>query len=495
MRQHSQSGFPRHGRDPGLARPGKIVESRGVGGSGWPRRGPPRSSPAERSRLRWPARVRSGEGHPLALLRARLSDWGDDGLLLAISSPVHPTDSIALLYRDGDRRRMEYLCPACDRRTPFGWEQVVGRDRGEQPMIACLHCGTLHDERARRRMLRSGIWVPQKSEPTDEGSISFQLGRLDSARASLGAIVQEFRRASRGAERGDPRALATFRNTVLGLPGESGGADVDRLYERRGSSGQLAIEQVTAGVDVQNDRLVYVVLGFTAQNAIVQVVHFGVVVGDPRDGAVWDTLTAEIDTHRAPLPVSVISVDAGFLTSTVKAQCARRRWWVPTIGRAGTGQPIARVIGTSGLAVLGKDDSASWWTGRIDADRVHLPRTINRKEIGELLAAEALTAEGGGAPLATDRRSSEPHLGRSAPRRPCAPLPTVDSRSASLPGRGCVAGRSDRHHRDLDLIGAGLGNFGHGPHRRRVSDLGALLQLWRAVQAERKPPNRLLVAE
>ena len=251
---------------------------------------------------RWPARVRSGEGHPLALLRARLSDWGDDGLLLAISSPVHPTDSIALLQRDGDRRRMEYLCQDCVRRTPFGWDQVVGRARGEQPRIACLQCGTLHDERARRRMLRSGIWVPQKSEPTDEGSISFQLGRLDSARASLGAIVQEFRRASRGAERGDPRALATFRNTVLGLPGESGGADVDRLYERRGSSGQLAIEQVCAGVDVQNDRVVYVVLGFTAQNAIVQVVHFGVVVGDPRDGAVWDTLAAELDTHRTPLP-------------------------------------------------------------------------------------------------------------------------------------------------------------------------------------------------
>ena len=344
---------------------------------------------------RWPARVRSGEGHPLALLRARLSDWGDDGLLLAISSPVHPTDSIALLYRDGDRRRMQYTCPACGRRTQFGWEQVVGRDRGEQPMIACLHCGTLHDERARRRMLRRGVWVPQKSQATDEASISFQLGRLDSARASLGAIVQEFRRASRGAERGDPRALATFRNTVLGRPGHSGGADVDRLYERRGSSGQLAIEQVTAGIDVQTDRLVFVVLGFTTANENIQVVHFGVVVGDPRDGAVWDTLAAELDTHRTPLPVSVVSCDAGFLTGTVKAECARRRWWVPTIGRAGTGQPIARVFGKSGLAVLGKDDCASWWSGRIGADRVQLPRTINRKEIGELLAAEALTAEGG----------------------------------------------------------------------------------------------------
>ena len=344
---------------------------------------------------RWPARVRSGEGHPLALLRARLSDWGDAGLLLAISSPVHPADAIALMFRDGDRRRMEYVCQGCDRRTPFGWEQVVGRDRGEQPMIACLHCGTLHDERARRRMLRCGVWVPQKSEPTDEGSISFQLGRLDSARASLGATVAEFRRATRGSERGDPRALAAFRNLTLGLPSESGGADLDRLYERRGASGQLAIEQVTAGVDVQNDRLVYVILGFTAQNAIVQVVHFGVALGDPRDDLVWDTLAAELDTHRTPLPISVVSLDAGFLTSTVKAQCARRRWWVPTVGRAGTGQPIAKVIGASGIAVLGKDNSASWLVGRIDADRVKTPQTISRKEIGELLAAEALSAEGG----------------------------------------------------------------------------------------------------
>ena len=344
---------------------------------------------------RWPAKVRSGEGGPLPLVRARLADWGTQGRLIAISSPVLPGDQISLLYRDGDRRQMRYRCPGCQMQTPFGWDQVTGRERGEQPMISCVVCGMLHDEKARRKMLRTGVWVPQKSQPTDEGSISFQLGRLDSARASLGAIVQEFRRASRGKERGDPRALATFRNTVLGLPGESGGADVDRLYERRGLSGQLAIEQVCAGVDVQNDRLVFVVLGFTAQNAIVQVVHFGVVVGDPRDGAVWDALAAELDTHRTPLPISVVSVDAGFLTSTVKEQCARRRWWIPTIGRAGTGQPIARVIGASGLAVLGKDDSASFWTGRVDADRVKTPQTISRKEIGELLAAEALTAVGG----------------------------------------------------------------------------------------------------
>ena len=50
-------------------------------------------------------RVQSGEGHPLALLRARLLDWGDAGRLLAISSPVIRTDAICTLHSDGDRRR------------------------------------------------------------------------------------------------------------------------------------------------------------------------------------------------------------------------------------------------------------------------------------------------------------------------------------------------------------------------------------------------------
>ena len=346
---------------------------------------------------RWPARVRSGEGHPLALLRARLVDWGEDGRLLAISSPVHPADAIALMFRDGDRRRVEYLCQDCDRLTPFGWDQVIGRERGELPRIACVHCGALHDERARRRMLRSGVWVPQKSQPTDEGSISFQLGRLDSARASLGAIVQEFRRASRGKERGDPRALATFLNIILGMPGESGGADVDKLYDLRGSFGQLALEQVTCGIDVQDDRLVYVILGFDAANAHVQVVHFGVVLGDPRDSQVWTDIADELDTHRAPLPVSIVSVDCGYLTATVKSECTRRRWWVPSVGRSGSARAIATTVGKSGLAVVGKDDAASWWTGRIDAGRVQLPATVSRRETAELLAAECLTAVAGGA--------------------------------------------------------------------------------------------------
>lgn len=240
---------------------------------------------------RWPQRVRSGEGHPLALLRARLLDWGDEGRLLAISSPVLPHDTISLLYRDGDRRRLEYPCPDCGARTALEWEMVTGRDHGEVPGLACPHCGVVHDEAARRRMLRGGRWTATREHPTDEDVASYTLSRLDSARATLVQITREWRRARLGAERGDPAALKAFRNTILGLPSESGAADVDRLYERRQERFDLReVEQITAGVDVQTDRLYFNVLAFSAHNRVVWVLASDVVIGDPREGATWEAL-------------------------------------------------------------------------------------------------------------------------------------------------------------------------------------------------------------
>ena len=384
-------------------RHGKIGGSRPVDGSVWRRRGLLLSLHPGRRRSRsltrfqgWPRSVRSGEGHPLTLLRARLSDWGNDGRLLAISSPVIENDAIGLLFRDGDRRRLEYPCLACGGLTPFLWAQVVGRERGETPEITCLSCGVPHGERARRKMLRKAEWIAQRQDPTDPDSISFTLSRLDSGRASLKQVTSEWRRARLAVERGDPNALRAFRNLVLGEPGTSGTADIDKLFELREDKFQLVqLEQVTAGVDVQGDRLVFVVLGFSPGNTDCWVLDYGVVLGDPREDEVWASLAAKLARPFGGLPPSVVSVDAGYLTSDVQSQCSKRRWWIPTVGRAGAGKPIARRLGPSGIATLGKDNGNSWWSGRVEAGAAHLPRTISRNEIAEMCASEVLVSEGG----------------------------------------------------------------------------------------------------
>ena len=259
-------------------------------------------------------------------------------------------------------------------------------------MIACGSCGTLHDERARRRMLRTAKWIPQV-EADDEDAISFQLGRLDSARASLIQITREFRRARRAVERGDPRALATFTNTVNGLPAAMGSVDLDKLMELRGSQPADQVEQVVASVDVQDDRVYFVVAGFTAGNTEVQVLAHEELRGDPRDAGTWTVLAAALERHHP----SCVAVDAGFLPSVAREQAGKRRWWIPVVGRAGgAGRPIASAINRrSGIATMGADEAATWWSGRVQAGRVHVPKDIDRRQLAELAAAEVLVAEGG----------------------------------------------------------------------------------------------------
>ena len=318
-------------------------------------------------------------------------------MLIAISSPVARGDGIDLLFRDGDRRRMEYPCPDCGDPTHFDWDHVSGREQDETPLIACARCGAKRDEAGRRRMLRRGRWVAQRENPTDEDCASYHLSRLDSARSSLSEIVKRWRKARLRVERGDPRALAAFRNTVLGLPASSGAADIDKLYERRERSFRLdTLEQVVAGVDIQDDRIYFVVLGFGSNDTDVWVLGFDQVIGDPRDDEVWSALQARLAEPYGPVPVSCASVDGGYLTGDVKKQCGRRRWWIPTVGRAGDGKPIARAMSrTSGVCTLGADDGKSWWTGRVRDGHVHLPMHIDRPTIGQLCGAEALVAEGG----------------------------------------------------------------------------------------------------
>ena len=153
----------------------------------------------------------------------------------------------------------------------------------------------------------------------------------------------------------------------------------------------------------------------------------------------WGSETAvslNLTIPFAGLPVSVVSADAGFLPTNVKAECAKRRWWVPAVGRSGAGIKIARKIGASGSSTAGKDDLSSWWSGRVAAGRVHRPADISRRHVAELCAAEALTAEGGAPQVEADRRPPESPMGRCPDGDPRAPLQNALPVDAPVPRRG-----------------------------------------------------------
>ena len=172
------------------------------------------------------------------------------------------------------------------------------------------------------------------------------------------------------------------------------GADVEQLLERRERTFDLAgLEQVVGGCDVQDDRVVAAVLGMGGDD--IWVFRTFEVLGDPREDSVWRQLAAEMARNYGGLPVSIVGVDAGFLTSHVQRQCGRRRWWCAVVSRSGDGKPIARRPGPTGICTAGKDESAALWVGKLSAGRVHLPLTMGRRELTELAAAESLTVRAG----------------------------------------------------------------------------------------------------
>ena len=353
---------------------------------------------------RWPPRVTSGEGSPLALARARLADWGDRGKLIAISSPTLREDAICALHDCGDRRRLHVRCPTCRESTTLEWDAVTGREQGEVPRIACQRCGSLHSETTRRRMLRGAKWIATVT-PEDETVASFALSRLDSRRASLAQVCQRWREARRESER-DPAAWQVFANTVCGSPSSPGSVDVDQLMQRRVEPSAAGVLQVTVGVDVQADRLVVVAVGWRADDtgAILMAES---VIGDPCEASVWEAFAGRLE--QLPLPAAVVGVDAGYSTGSVQAACALRRRWVPCVGRAGAG-PIASPIGPKGLAVVKTDAANAEWHAMAKSGRLDVPRFMDRAAVREMFAAEALTVVRGRATWAPIRGQRQNHL-------------------------------------------------------------------------------------
>ena len=194
--------------------------------------------------------------------------------------------------------------------------------------------------------------------------------------------LKEWRRARLAVERGDPNALRNLSETSCSGCREHPVPQTSiKLFELREDTFQLdQLEQVTCGVDVQGDRIsstsCSVSIPTTTIRGCSTSVSFlemcaRISVGNPRGEAVSALRWASAQCRQCRLWI--------FDEQRDQAQCAKRRWWIPAVGRSGQGKPIARGIGPSGIAVVGKDDACSWWS-RSDRDWKRPPAETHNQE-------------------------------------------------------------------------------------------------------------------
>ncbi len=317
------------------------------------------------------------EGDPVELVEARTRTFWNRLIFLTSTPTLEGLSRIATAVKDADEVRIYLVpCPHCAhlqqlRFSQLKWDKTDdGHHLPETAEYCCDTCGAMIPERLKRWMLANGDWYPHRQLEEGEGESDAGIGGTQwvqcdphPAPKSLGFagfsalyspwmkwadIAAGFLRA-----KSNPVRLQVFVNTVLGEVFREAGYRLDAhpLMKRQEIYAAEPLPEgvllLTAGVDVQADRLEVEIVGW-GENYENWSIEYMKILGDPSlEGGVWNTLDHVLSrrwTHPAGVTMNIFAsaVDSGYLTQTVYKYC-KERWqgnvWAVK-GIAGFGRPI-----------------------------------------------------------------------------------------------------------------------------------------------------------
>ncbi len=212
----------------------------------------------------------TAEGNPVSLLWQRAATFGDQRLLFETSTPTIKGGSfIETSFEQGDQRRFYVPCPHCNEKQVLQWSNVVwqkeldgqGNVIEHQPETArylCKKCGALWNDAERFAAIRAGEWIAGKPF---RGHASYHLSELYSMFRRLRDVVTSF------LEKKAANDLQTFFNVSLAETWAEQGEEVDHHLllnrcEPFAAEVPAGVVTITAGVDVQRDRLELELVGW-----------------------------------------------------------------------------------------------------------------------------------------------------------------------------------------------------------------------------------------
>lgn len=284
---------------------------------------------------RYPASA-GAEGDPVNLAIKRAATFWNRRIVLTSTPSIKGVSRIERAFNFSDQRRYHVPCPHCQAFNPWRWADLHFDpvNPAVNPVMACPSCGGVIEERHKPRLLGTGEWRPD--HPTVRGVAGFHLNELYSPWRKWSEVIADFLAA-----KGNPETLKVWVNTSLGEPWEeeTEKQDADSLLSRRENYDATALPDgilyLTAGVDVQSDRLEVEVVGWRQDGQDVPPESWGVayrvIPGDPAKVEVWDSLDTVLQstwTTQAGrrLRVMAVGVDSGgHHTAQVYAYCAARK--------------------------------------------------------------------------------------------------------------------------------------------------------------------------
>lgn len=259
------------------------------------------------------------EGSPIQEIRLRTSTFQHRRKIIYSSTPLIKHHSrIEELYEASDKRQYYVPCPECSHMQVLDWDGLIYKDM-DSPHYSCKSCGYLIHERYKNKMVAAGEW--RKGNP-DSDTAGFHTTALISPFASWVELVREWKDAQK-----NNFLLQKFLNTRLAQTYDVAGShltqhDLNARLERYEAEVPAGVGVLTAGVDVQTDRIEIGVYGWSIKDEAF-LIDYRVITGDTSATQVWSDLanffikTSYKTKHGVPLKVKVVAIDSGYLAQRV----------------------------------------------------------------------------------------------------------------------------------------------------------------------------------
>jgi len=356
------------------------------------------------------------EGDQIALGIRRSDTFWNRKIAIGSTPTIAGLSRVERSYLASDQRRYFVPCPHCGEFQYLKWAQMKWPEgRPHEAHYVCEHCQRDIDHQQKRWMVERGEW---RATAPFTGHAGFHLWAAYSysPNATWGKLAEEWMAAQ-----SDREALKTFVNTVLGEPWTEKGETVSgtAIYERR-EAYKAAVPNgsvITAGVDVQDDRLEVDVVAWGDGEESWSVDYWRI-YGDPARAELWEELYRRLSTSwlridGAQIECRCVCIDSGgHFTDEVYAFSRKRgvRWAVPVKGASEGGKPIAMFPRTLNqkrvyLTHVGTDTAKELIYRRLKADEpgpgyMHFPiaPAYDAEYFQQLTAEKAVTKYRNGRP-------------------------------------------------------------------------------------------------
>ena len=323
------------------------------------------------------------EGSPSALIKKRQANFPFSKMFRLSTPKFTETSVIEPAYQAGSQEQFYLPCPDCNPKAHKGgtwwviiWDNIkFGEEKDEYGIpkeisLVCTCCGSLIPEHRKTWMLSHGRWMSEKGspgKPYEVGDVEIPTFQISSLYSPLGffswrdaaAELLEYKKS------GDKALLQVFINQTLGESYSAAGQTISSnwLVERREeypAQVPAGVLVLTAGVDVQDDRLEIEIVGW-GLNGENWSIDYKVLTGNPdylgdRYGmdpmgnpTVWHLLDEYLNANYKHengqiMRVECTIVDAGYKTEIVNKYCRFREHLrvFPGKGKEGWGNGMIR---------------------------------------------------------------------------------------------------------------------------------------------------------